>query len=84
MMARDQTLSTIIAIVLVGLFGTDPCSSQMDAGLSRNDIVAFIDNLFGKILKGSEINYISDFQKSDQMQVLCKREFIKGIYIRIT
>ena len=45
----------------------------MDAGLSRNNIVAFIENLFGKILIGSEINYISDFQKSDQMQVLGKR-----------
>ena len=45
----------------------------MDAGLSRNNIIAFIENVFGKILMGSEINFISDFQKSDQMQVLGKR-----------
>ena len=71
MLTRDPTLSAsaIITAAGLGLLLAEPCISQME---NQGNIIDFIENLSEQILKGSEINYISDFEQTEQVQVAVK------------
>ena len=81
MLTRDPTCSSfaIITAAVLGLLLAEPCISQMEDGQTLGTIIDFIENLSEQILKGSEINYISDFEQIEQVQVALKNTYVETV-----